>query len=88
MKTSLAVFIWGLLVVASAVEAAIFELKPGNLNVDIVITLIASASAITTVWFSMGIREETTAIKYLFMMPVLLVAVLIITLLLAFPVIQ
>jgi hypothetical protein len=36
----------------------------------------------------MNIREESTAVKYLFLVPVLLVGVLIITLLLAFPIIQ
>jgi len=88
MKTSLAVFVWGCLVVASAVEAAIFELNPGNLNVDIVIGLIASIMAVVTVLFSMDIRHEPTAVKYLFLMPVLLVGVLIVTLLLAFPIVQ
>jgi hypothetical protein len=88
MKTSLAVLVWASLVVGSAVEAAIFELNPGNLNVDIVIGLIASCMAVATVFFSMGIKEESTAIRYLFLMPVLLVGVLIITLLLAFPIIQ
>ncbi len=88
VKTSLAVLVWATLVVASAVEAALFELNPGNLNVDIVITLIASVMAVTTVFFSMGLKEESTAIRYLFLMPVLLVGVLIVTLLLAFPIIQ
>ena len=74
--------------VASAAEAAIFEIKPGSLNVDIVIGLIASCMAIVTALFSMGIKDEPTAVKYLFLMPVLLVGVLIITLLLAFPIIQ
>ena len=88
MKTSLALGVWLYLVVATVVEVALFEIHPGNLNIDIGITAIASVSAIVTVLFSMNIREESTAIQYLFLIPVLLVGVLIITLLLSFPIIQ
>jgi len=56
--------------------------------VYIVIGVIASVSAVVTALFSMNIREESTAVKYLFLIPVLLVGVLIVTLLLAFPIIQ
>ena len=88
MKTSLAVGVWLYLVVATIIEVAIFETNPGNLSIDIVIGAIASISAVLTVLFSMGIREESTAIQYLFLIPVLLVGVLIITLMLSFPIIQ
>ena len=88
MKTSLAVGIWLYLVVAAVVEVVAYRVNPGGLNIDIVIGVIASVSAVVTALFSMNIREESTAVKYLFLIPVLLVGVLIITLLLAFPVIQ
>ncbi len=88
MKTSLAVGVWLYLVVASVVEVVSYRANPGGLNIDIVIGVIASVSAVVTVLFSMNIREESTAVKYLFLIPVLLVGVLIITLLLAFPIIQ
>jgi len=88
MKTSLAVGIWLYLVVASVVEVVAYRVNPGGLNIDIVIGVIASVSAVVTALFSMNIREESTAVKYLFLVPVLLVGVLIITLLLAFPIIQ
>jgi len=88
MKTSLAVGIWLYLVVASVVEVVAYRVNPGGLNIDIVIGVIASVSAVVTALFSMNIREESTAVKYLFLIPVLLVGVLIITLLLAFPIIQ
>ncbi len=88
MKTSLAVGVWLYLVVASVIEVAAYETNPGNLNIDVVIGTIAAVSAVVTALFSMNIREESTAIKYLFLIPVLLVGVLIITLLLAFPIIQ
>jgi len=70
------------------IEVAAYESNPGNLNIDVVIGTIAAVSAVVTALFSMNIREESTAIKYLFLIPVLLVGVLIITLLLAFPIIQ
>ena len=88
MKTSVAVGVWLYLVVASVIEVALYGADKGALNVDIGITLIACISAVVTVIFSMNIREESTAIKYLFLIPVLLVGVLIITLLLAFPLVQ
>jgi multidrug transporter EmrE-like cation transporter len=88
MKTSLAVGIWLYLVAASVVEVVAYRVNPGGLNIDIVIGVIASVSAVLTALFSMNIREESTAVKYLFLIPVLLVGVLIITLLLAFPIIQ
>ncbi len=88
MKTSLALGVWLYLVVASVVEVALFEIHPGNLNIDIGISLLASVSAVLTALFSMNLREESTAIKYLFLIPVLLVGVLLITLLLSFPIIQ
>jgi hypothetical protein len=88
MKTTIAVAVWLYLVVASVIEALLYKVNPGNLNIDIVISLVAAVSAVLTVLFSMDLRDESTAIKYLFLIPVLLVAVLIITLLLAFPLIQ
>ncbi len=88
MKTNLAVGVWLYLVVATVVEVALFKVNPGNLNIDIVIGVIAAVSAVVTVMFSMNIREESTAIQYLFLIPVLLVGVLIITMLLAFPILQ
>jgi len=88
MKTNLAVGVWAYLVVATVIEVAIFKVNPGNLTIDTVIGVIAAISAVVTVLFSMGIREESTAIQYLFLIPVLLVGVLIITLLLSFPIIQ
>jgi hypothetical protein len=88
MKTSLAVGVWLYLVVATVVEVVSYRVNPGGLNIDIVIGVIASVSAVVTALFSMNIREESTAVKYLFLIPVLLVGVLIVTLLLAFPIIQ
>ena len=88
MKTNLAVGVWLYLVVATVVEVALFKVNPGNLNIDIVIGVFAAISAVVTVMFSMNIREESTAIQYLFLIPVLLVGVLIITMLLAFPILQ
>ncbi len=76
------------MVIAAVAEVYISSLKPGNINVDIVIGLIAAAGAVITALFSMNIRAETTAVKYLFLIPVLLVAVLIITLVLSFPIIS
>jgi hypothetical protein len=88
MKTTLAVGIWLYLVAATVVEVAVFYVSPGSLNIDVVIGVIAAISAVITAMFSMGIREEPTSIQYLFIIPVLLVGVLIVTLLLSFPIIQ
>jgi hypothetical protein len=88
MKTSLAVGIWVYLIIATVIEVALYQIHPGNLTIDVGIGLIASVSAVITAMFSMGIKEETTAVQYLFIIPVLLVGVLIITLLLSFPIIQ
>jgi len=83
-----AISVWLYMVVAALAEVYVSSLKPGNINVDIVIGLIAAASAVITALYSMNIRSENTAVKYLFLIPVLLVAVLIITLVLSFPVIS
>lgn len=88
MKTTIALAVWLYLVVASVIEVLLYKVNPGNLNIDIGISLIAAVSAVITVLFSMDLKDESTAIKYLFLIPVLLVAVLIITLLLAFPIVQ
>ena len=88
MKTTTPIVVWLLMVVMAVAEVGLFSLNPGNINIDIVIGLVAAAGAIITALFSMGLREENTAIKYLFLIPVLLVAVLVITLVLSFPIIQ
>lgn len=87
MKQSTAVGVWAGLVAASVVEVGLFKINPGNTNIDLVIGVLASLAAAVTAMFSMDLREESTAVQYLFLIPVLLVAVLIITLLLSFPVI-
>lgn len=83
-----AITVWLYMIIAAVAEVYISSLKPGNINVDIVIGIVAAASAVVTALFSMNIRAETTAVKYLFLIPVLLVAVLIITLVLSFPIIS
>jgi hypothetical protein len=88
MKLATTVGVWLYMVLAAVLEVLLFRSDPGNINVDIVIGLVAAASAVVTALFSMGLREENTAIKYLFLIPVLLVAVLIITLVLSFPLIE
>ncbi|MDA4136178.1 MAG: hypothetical protein OK449_04150 [Thaumarchaeota archaeon] len=88
MKQVTAVGTWLYMVVLAVVEVLLFRSNPGNIDVDIVIGLVAAAGAIVTALISMGIRQESTAVKYLFLIPVLLVGVLIITLVLSFPIIQ
>jgi len=88
MKQSTVVGVWASLVAASVIEVGLFSLNKGSVDVDILIGLIASINAVITAMYSMDLRDESTAIKYLFLIPVLLVAVLIITLLLSFPVIS
>jgi hypothetical protein len=88
MKQSTIVGVWASLVATTVVEVGLFELAKGNLYADIAIALIAAINATVTAMFSMDLRDESTAVKYLFLIPVLLVAVLMITLLLAFPVIS
>ena len=85
MKLATAVGVWLYMVVAAVAEVFISKANPGSVNADIVIGIIAAASAVITALFSMGLRSESTAVKYLFLIPVLLVAVLIITLVLSFP---
>lgn len=88
MKQSTAVGLWAGLVAISVAEVGLFKFNAGSTTSDVLIGLLASAAAATTAMFSMDLRDENTAIKYLFLIPVLLVAVLIITLLLSFPVIE
>jgi hypothetical protein len=88
MKLATTVGVWLYMIVAAVAEVFIARVNPGNINIDIVIGIIAAASAVITALFSMGLRSENTAVKYLFLIPVLLVAVLIITLVLSFPIIQ
>ena len=72
----------------TVVEVGLFNLAKGNTDVDIGIGLIAAVNAVITALYSMDLKDESTAIKYLFLIPVLLVAVLLITLLLAYPVVD
>ena len=88
MKLATTVGVWLYMVVLAVVEVLLFQSDRGNINVDIAIGLVAAAGAVVTTLFSMGIRQESTAVKYLFLIPVLLVGVLIITLVLSFPIIQ
>ncbi len=88
MKVVTTVGVWLYMMAAAVLEVLVSKSDPGNINADIAIGLIAAASAVITALFSMNIRQETTAVKYLFLIPVLLVAVLIITLVLSFPVIS
>jgi predicted membrane protein len=86
--TTTGLSVWLIMVLAAIVEVLAERNDPGNINIDIFIGLLAAFGGVTTALFSMGLREESTAIKYLFLIPVLLVAVLIVTLVLAFPLIQ
>ena len=88
MKVVTTVGVWLYMVAAAVAEVLVSKTNPGNINIDILIGIIAAASAVITALYSMNIRAETTAVKYLFLIPVLLVAVLIITLVLSFPVIE
>jgi multidrug transporter EmrE-like cation transporter len=88
MKTSVAIGIWAYMVASAVIEVGLFNVDKGAINTDIAIGIVAAAGAVVTALFSMGLREENTAVKYLFLIPVLLVAVLIITLVLSFPLIQ
>ncbi|MDA4122922.1 MAG: cytochrome C oxidase subunit IV family protein [Thaumarchaeota archaeon] len=88
MKQSTAIGVWASLVAASVIEVGLFEYNKGTVIVDVLIGLIAASNAVITAMYSMDLKEENTAVKYLFLIPVLLVAVLIITLLLSFPVIE
>jgi hypothetical protein len=87
MKLVTTVGVWLYMIVAAVAEVFVSRAEPGNINVDIVIGVVAAASAVITALYSMNLRQEITAIKYLFLIPVLLVSVLIITLVLSFPVI-
>jgi hypothetical protein len=88
MKLATTVGVWMYMVVAAVFEVLLSRSNPGNINIDVFIGLVAALSAVITALFSMNLRQENTAVKYLFLIPVLLVAVLIITLVLSFPLIQ
>jgi cytochrome c oxidase subunit IV len=86
-KITSTVSVWLYVVVATLAETLVFYRAPGNYTTEAVVGLIASVSAVVTVLVSMNLKDESAAVQYILLVPVLLVAVLIITMVLAFPVV-
>ena len=78
--------VWLYLVIATLAETLVFYRSPGNYSTEIAIGLIAAVSAIVTALISMNLKDESAAVQYILLVPVLLVAVLIVTMVLAYPV--
>jgi len=76
--------IWLYLIVTTVGEVEIFYTGPGTFSVDTAIGLIAFVNALITAYFLMNIKQEPSTIHYLFLAPLALVMVLILTLLFAF----
>ena len=85
-KITPTVSVWLYLVIATLAETLIFYRSPGNYDTEIVVGLIAAVSAIVTALVSMNLKDESAAVQYVLLVPVLLVAVLIVTMILAYPV--
>jgi hypothetical protein len=83
MKYFAPVAIWLYLIVTTVVEVLIFYRAPGTFAVDTAIGLIALVNALITAYFLMNIKQEPATIHYLFLAPLALVMVLILTLLFA-----
>jgi hypothetical protein len=84
MKHITAIAVWMYLVAATVAEVLVFYSGPGHYTVEVAIATIAGVSAIVTAIFSMNLRKEPAAVQYIFLAPVLLVMVLILTMVLAF----
>jgi hypothetical protein len=86
MKTTSIVGVWLLIVVGVLVETFFFYQDPGGYGTESVIGLIAALAAVMTMVFSMGLKDEDRAVRYMLLIPVALVAVLTVTMLFAYPV--
>jgi hypothetical protein len=86
MKTESIVGVWLTIVVGVVAETVIFYQDPGANTVEAAIGIIAAASAVVTMIFSMGLKDEPAPVRYMLLAPVGLLAVLTITMLLAYPV--
>jgi beta-lactamase regulating signal transducer with metallopeptidase domain len=84
-KTSIA-GVWLVVVVAALAETILYYQSPDVPITEAVIGVIAAAAAVLTVAFSMGLKDEDGVVHYMVLVPVLLLAVLIITMLFAYPV--
>ena len=86
MEKTTIVGVWLVVVLAALAETILYYLNPDAPVTEGVIGVIAAAAATTTVAFSMGLKDEEGAVRYMVLVPVLLVAVLITTMLFAYPV--
>lgn len=86
MKKTTIVGVWFVVVLSALAETILYYLSPDASVTEGVIGVIAAGAATTTVAFSMGLKDEEGAVHYMVLVPVLLVAVLIITMLFAYPV--
>ena len=75
------------MMVASAVmETFLYYQDPGGYGTESVIGMVAALAAVITVIFSMGLKDEDRAVRYMLLIPVGLVTVLTITMIFAYPV--
>jgi hypothetical protein len=81
------VSIWLYLVIATLAETLVYYQDPGDYATEVIIGLMAAVSAIVTASLAMGLKEEPKAVQYMLLVPVALVAVLTVTMLLAYPVV-
>jgi hypothetical protein len=86
-KVTPTIIVWLFLVGATLVETLVFYQDPGGYYAEAAIGLMAAVGAVITTMFSMGLKDEATSVKYVLLVPVLLVAVLVLSMLLAYPVV-
>jgi hypothetical protein len=86
MNTYSIVGVWLTVVGSVVAETFVYYLDPGEIAAEVVIGVLATATALVTMLFSMGLKDEQRAVRYMLVVPVGLLAVLIVTMLLAYQV--
>lgn len=77
--------VWAYLAAATLAEMLVFYLFPGRFFFEGVIGFIASANAIVAIIVPMELKNEPRGIQFFLLVPVILVAVLLLGMIFAYP---
>jgi hypothetical protein len=85
MSYTTGVVVWGYLMAATLAEMILFYVFPAHLFFEGVIGFIASINGIVAIIVPMELKNEPVALQFFLFVPVLLVSVLLLGMIFAYP---
>jgi hypothetical protein len=79
------IIVWVYLVAGTLGEMIVFYLFPNNFLFEGVIGIVAAANALVTIVVSMELKDEPRALQFFLFAPVILISVLLLGMIFAYP---